>query len=906
MDYYISPNGIDSNPGTIASPLKTLDKGLNKAVAGDRIIMRGGTYRNRGGWFPEGKATVNNPITIEAYPGETVNISAFENLVGWEAVDLTNGKAIYKAPMPFTLCGESSTIAGEDFLVCDGTVLNEARWPPASIDQYPQPCNGWATVDSGRWISDPSVEKADVTAEIQDSKLVIFPTNALVGSYITILLGARWSLLSGKIVANDGNKLTFVAKSPGGDSFYRPDNRSLYFLFGSQQFLAYPGSWWREPVSNTVYVWLPDSSNPAKSILEAKKTNKLIDFWSRSYYSLENLNFIGASINISNASGMAFENCTFKWYSHRLYHATTWGWTSPALYNNRSGLRVSDCDFIDSMGSFSFPAGNEKTTIENCTMINAEGVDFGGANSRFSGNTVWNCPYGTLKLSNDITGLKLFNNDIGYGGKVFTDGGLLLVARTAVGSSAEVFNNYLHDGQGLADSTKEFYGTAGIYLEDTTAQVTFHHNVITRITSLGLNICGNLENISFFNNVFDASIGWWMRNRYPGCKYINNYAIKLNQSTQIHADMECRQNAFKDVLLPNNTMVPDAKFNPDYSLQQGSPLQEAGMVIESITSTNPPNIGAWEGNRELIGAVLRKKDLTQLQTRVTVIGSSVTVTLSNLPLGRKPSAEFSLQVGENVASRSGENEFLVENFVFTSTSQQILARINLSDDWLEIGATPRSPEIDPVEPPPAHPFVNVSPMWAIVGEIITLNGGNFESGAIVKFGTVLGIDTVVKSATQILAEVPQISGTVSVWVQNTNGLISNPASLTINQTPVPVTTPNPLPTPTPAPTPAPLPMPTQVTEPNVLCRAIGDRIECWDLNKDTWVLWVDRSVQSSENSQDVLVEIIRTLSVSLLAQANTISRLQSKIEALESTKSNLELTIAILRAHQGNIDSSIN
>jgi hypothetical protein len=920
MDYYISPDGIDSNSGTIASPLKTIDKGLNKATAGDRLLLRGGTYKNRAGWFPTGRSTASSGITIEAYPDETVNISAFEDLVGWEPFDLTDGQAIYKAPMPFTLCGESSAIAGEDFLICNGTVLNEARWPPANIDEYPQSCNGWATVESGGWVSDPSIKHAEVTAEIQDSKLLVFSPNSLVGSYITILPGARWTLLSGKVVANDGDKLTFVAKSPGGNSFYKPDSRSLYFLFGKQQFLSYPGSWWREPISNTVYAWLPDSSNPVNSTVEAKAIYKLIDFWSRGYYHLKNLNFSGASVSITNAPSMVFECCSFKWYSHRLYLATSWGWTNPALYSNRSELKIIDCDFLDSVSIVLYPEGNSQTIIENCTILNTSGVEFGGANSRFSQNTIWS---GGLKLSNDITNLRLYNNDIGYAGSMFTDGGLLLVARTAIGYSAEVFNNYLHDGQGLSSNAKEFYGTGGLYFEDTTAEITFHHNVITRITSFGLNICGNLQNTCFFNNIFDAAIGWWMRKRYPGCKYINNYAIKLGQGTHLHPDIECRQNVFKEVLLPENIIVSDAKFNTDYSLQQGSPLEQAGIVIEGITSTNPPNIGAWEGKRSPVGAVLRKKDLPQLQTAVTAITVSIKITLSNLPLGRKPGAEFSLRVGEIESSRLGDKEFLIENFANTGDPQPILARVNSNDDWFEIGTTPLSPALDLATPPPTPPIPNITSIFSITGglivahaeveqaiaagETITLNGSNFASGTVVKFGEVLGVGAIVQSATQISVEVPQISGSVSVSVQNASGLISNAISLKINQNPIPTPTPDPTPDPLPIPTPIPVPATTtQVTEPNVLCRVIGNRIECWDLNKGIWVLWVDQTVKSSENSQDILVEIIRTLSVSLLAQVNTISKLQSKIETLETTKKNLELTIAILRAHQGNIDTSIN
>jgi MYXO-CTERM domain-containing protein len=43
-EYYVSPTGIDSNPGTLALPFATLQKGNNSASAGDTIWLRGGTY----------------------------------------------------------------------------------------------------------------------------------------------------------------------------------------------------------------------------------------------------------------------------------------------------------------------------------------------------------------------------------------------------------------------------------------------------------------------------------------------------------------------------------------------------------------------------------------------------------------------------------------------------------------------------------------------------------------------------------------------------------------------------------------------------------------------------------------------------------------------------------------------
>jgi hypothetical protein len=43
-DYYVAPNGSDSNPGTMAAPFATLQKGHDAASAGDTVWLREGKY----------------------------------------------------------------------------------------------------------------------------------------------------------------------------------------------------------------------------------------------------------------------------------------------------------------------------------------------------------------------------------------------------------------------------------------------------------------------------------------------------------------------------------------------------------------------------------------------------------------------------------------------------------------------------------------------------------------------------------------------------------------------------------------------------------------------------------------------------------------------------------------------
>jgi hypothetical protein len=44
-EYYVSTTGSDSNPGTLAAPFASLQKGADTAVAGDTVWIRGGTYK---------------------------------------------------------------------------------------------------------------------------------------------------------------------------------------------------------------------------------------------------------------------------------------------------------------------------------------------------------------------------------------------------------------------------------------------------------------------------------------------------------------------------------------------------------------------------------------------------------------------------------------------------------------------------------------------------------------------------------------------------------------------------------------------------------------------------------------------------------------------------------------------
>jgi hypothetical protein len=70
FDFFVSPSGSASNPGTEASPW-SLEKARTTLTAGQTAALRGGTYTLSTSFAPTNSGTSGNPITLIAYPGET-------------------------------------------------------------------------------------------------------------------------------------------------------------------------------------------------------------------------------------------------------------------------------------------------------------------------------------------------------------------------------------------------------------------------------------------------------------------------------------------------------------------------------------------------------------------------------------------------------------------------------------------------------------------------------------------------------------------------------------------------------------------------------------------------------------------------------------------------------------------
>ncbi len=126
---FVSPSGSDSNSGTQASPVKTVNAAVSKASSGKTIVLRGGTYHE--------SVTVasNKVVTIQNYPGEVVWFDGSKQISNWTksgSVWVTSGwtaefgasmggDAAFKA----RFIGTNPMAADPDMVFVNGTALKQ-------------------------------------------------------------------------------------------------------------------------------------------------------------------------------------------------------------------------------------------------------------------------------------------------------------------------------------------------------------------------------------------------------------------------------------------------------------------------------------------------------------------------------------------------------------------------------------------------------------------------------------------------------------------------------------------------------------------------------------------------------------------------------------------------------------
>ncbi|SIO14837.1 right-handed parallel beta-helix repeat-containing protein [Chitinophaga niabensis] len=105
--FYVAPTGNDANAGTPAAPIRSINTALGKAIPGDTVIVKGGTYYEKVVFPKSGR--LEKLITLKAFPGERAIIDGTGlSITGKEALVFIRN-ASYVVFEGFEVCNYKSS-----------------------------------------------------------------------------------------------------------------------------------------------------------------------------------------------------------------------------------------------------------------------------------------------------------------------------------------------------------------------------------------------------------------------------------------------------------------------------------------------------------------------------------------------------------------------------------------------------------------------------------------------------------------------------------------------------------------------------------------------------------------------------------------------------------------------------
>lgn len=369
-NFYVSNSGSDSNPGTLASPFATVNKGINGRGAGDVIFLE------RGSVFREGGYSLNGGVTLKAY-GNTAS-----------PLPVITGSTVATGFTPWTTNAQVQTAnftAGDVKQVfLNGQRLTLARTPNT----------GWLRTDM--------LDKDEFIRhnQIIDAALVSLP-GAAPGRWVGANVRWRkwtWIYETRIITADNGvNQLELG----GSTTLGLAGDDSGYYIDNSLAALDAPGEWYFDETANKLYVYPPAGTNTSTMVVEAAWRNKGMDVNGGTMEDVTVQHF-DTGLQVNGAS--VLRRCVVQWISGNAIDGT-WG---------SGGTLITGCTIRDILDNginwINNPNGSGGTIFERNELTRIGSVPglAGNGSWRGTGMALFAGPAMTIRL-NRLT-------DIGYAG----------------------------------------------------------------------------------------------------------------------------------------------------------------------------------------------------------------------------------------------------------------------------------------------------------------------------------------------------------------------------------------------------------------------------------------------------------------------------------------------------------
>jgi hypothetical protein len=543
------------------------------------LYLRAGTYRET--LQPPRSGTATAPITIAAFPGETVTLSGCDEVAGpWIAA--ANG--IHRADVGWDLG------AGYNQLFVDGLMQHEARHPNHGPGDLLHPSTATVTVSNTHTATSASF------AGLPD----------LTGARFYGGIGQAWAWQTAVIAGHNASSITLDSASESTwwwpNYAKRTSDTGVGFVYGKLSLLDADGEWFLQAdaaAPHTLHLRIAGGAHPALRLVELKRRNWCIDLNNVNYITVRGVRTRGGAIRL-NGTGNTLADCDARHLSHFLTFKS--GSASNGGREEGGGVVVAGagntvrgCTIGDTAGSGIVAAGrNHLLTRNHIYNIDYSGtyaapLVLSGESHRVTFNTVHDTGRDILRPS--APGSTVMYNDLSGCGHLAKDLGVVYVwgsnATAPTGAATRIAYNWIHDGNAADPLNK------GVYLDNGTRNFQVDHNVIwnfgppaARTTGIRLNAPADGHELHH-NTLFDCLT-------YNQDTYSSFPETNSDPSYWTAATHHLVYRAFNNLVLTNASASLEDPAQRDFRPRAGTgavnPPTSTGMIRWTTTNgvTNVP------------------------------------------------------------------------------------------------------------------------------------------------------------------------------------------------------------------------------------------------------------------------------------------------------------------------------
>nr|WP_229705613.1 ricin-type beta-trefoil lectin domain protein [Micromonospora sonchi] len=595
--YYVAPSGSDTNPGTITSPFRTVQRArdavrtVNANMTGDiYVYLRGGSYpvSSTIEFGPSDSGTNGHRITYAAYPGETPILEGGVQVTGWTQ----HSGNIWKAPLD--RANKLRTL-----------YVNDQRAYMASKTINSAGCHGTYNITAGQadwaWESGSQCDgaryrTADFPAVSRNQEDIEIETAT---TWTTAIVGVRQVTTSA-----DGANRIALFQQPGAAIAQGAFNGNAqvggtHKVMNAYEFLDAPGEFYFDKSSRTLYYYKANAENMSTATVFAPNNVATV------------LRIAGTSTS-SRARNITFSGLAVQ--------HSDWNLVNVAGSVFKQAQQGNLSAFAYAKGNFHvYYYRNVDVTPGIIHIQNADGI-------LLERNRVQQTGADGINMVNDVTNTQLignYTNDIAgsavtvghpqhvYVGDHTSSNREKYPAQVeGLPKNIEIKNNYIHDSAVLFNG----HGAVAAYFADS---LTVQHNRIEKAPWAGITLgwgwwnfdgsAGSIapnrptttaknNNISY-NHIIDTvqrlsdTAPIYTLGSQPGTTIHNNYlqGVPAGHKYGLHPDEGSAYITFRDNVLSVDKNITWMINSDDFGRKHDLSITQTYGPINKVSNKNLPN-----------------------------------------------------------------------------------------------------------------------------------------------------------------------------------------------------------------------------------------------------------------------------------------------------------------------------